>query len=100
MQINKTWLRRAALIGVVGGILVMICIHNSLSLEHARAFLQTDQQIKNEFGEIKFDINYSARIKNDRSNFAFYVFAEKKNGTVLIEADEKSGVWSVYRVGE
>lgn len=86
------------LLGGVGFILSCGLIYTSSSLRHARAFLQSDQQIRDTFGNIKFDVLYSATITNDHSDFSFYVFGKKKNGTIRIEADEDSGVWTVYSI--
>jgi hypothetical protein len=100
LQINKLYLRRIFLLGGIGFILCWAIIYTSADFEHARAFLQSDHKIKDEFGEVKFDVLYSARLKNSQSNFSFYLFAEKKNGVVRVEVDKSSGVWSVHGVRE
>jgi hypothetical protein len=106
LQIDRIWLRGALLLGGAGFILSWVLIYTSASYGHAREFLESDQKIRDEFGNVKFDVLYLANEQNHQSNgrssgtarFSFYVFAEKKNGTISIEADEDSGVWRVYSI--
>ena len=98
LQIDSKRLR--LLLGGVG-VIWGICwglIYTSASYRHAREFLESDQNIRDEFGNLKFDVLSVAHEENVHANFSFYVFADKKNGTISIEADEDSGVWRVYRI--
>jgi|GEM_PF-6102756 len=92
---------RKLFLGLTLGFLIISILHVIITRSepylNAQAYMENNDQIKSEFGKIKFSLVYVVTIKNSHAKFLIYIIGEKKHSSIKLYGNEQNGAWIIRR---